>query len=83
MIEDDIIRELRAVREAYARLHNYDVHAMVADLQARNLADDWPVVSHPPRRIEVIAAPTAAPKQPLPSTEQVSDGSSKGDAVPA
>ena len=49
MIEDDIIRELRAVREAYARFHNYDVHAMGADLQAHNLAGDWRVVSHPPR----------------------------------
>ena len=50
MIDDDVLREVRAAREACARLHNYDVRAMVADLRAQDLAGDWPVVSHPPRR---------------------------------
>jgi hypothetical protein len=38
MIEDDILKDLRAVREAFARSHNYDVAAMVADLRARDRA---------------------------------------------
>jgi hypothetical protein len=50
MIEDDVVREVRAVREAYARLHGYDVKAMVADLRARDLAGDWRVVRRAPRR---------------------------------
>jgi hypothetical protein len=36
MVEDDVLREVRAVREAYARLHNFDVRAMVADLPTRS-----------------------------------------------
>jgi len=49
MIEDDVLREVRAAREAFARLHNFDIRAMAADLRARELAGDWPVVRHPPR----------------------------------
>jgi hypothetical protein len=62
MVEDDVLREVRAVREAYARLHQFDVRAMVADLRARDLAGDWPVVRHPPRRSHP-AAPNPAPQQ--------------------
>jgi hypothetical protein len=63
MMEDDVLREVRAAREAYARLHNFDVGAMVADLRARNLAGDWPVVRHPPRRANPVAEPALAPNQ--------------------
>lgn len=57
MVEDDVLREVRAAREAYARLHNFDVRAMVKDLQTRDLIGDWPVVRHPPRRTYPMAAP--------------------------
>lgn len=57
MIEDDVVREVRAVREAYARMHHFDVRAMVADLQTRNLAGDWPVVRHSPRRCQSVQSP--------------------------
>jgi hypothetical protein len=65
MIEDDVLREVRAVREAYARLHDFDVRAMVADLRARDLAGDWPVVRHPPRRPKPVETPAVAPNQDL------------------
>lgn len=65
MVEDDVLREVRAAREAYARLHDFDVRAMVADLRARDLAGDWPVVRHPPRRPHAVAVPAVAPKQAL------------------
>ena len=68
MIEDDVLREVRAAREAYARLHNFDVGAMVADLRARNLAGDWPVVRHLPRRPNPVAVPAIAPNQALQQT---------------
>src|SRR3989442_1609546 len=68
MIEDDVLRGVRAAREAYARLHNFDVGAMVADLRARNLAGDWPVVRHPPRCPHPVAAPEVAPIQTLRQT---------------
>ena len=45
MIEDSILKEVRAVREAYARLHDFDVHKIVADLRALDLQGDWQVVS--------------------------------------
>lgn len=45
MIEDDVIRGVRAAREEYARLHGFNIRAMVADLQARDSVGDWPVVS--------------------------------------
>ncbi|HTU89196.1 MAG TPA: hypothetical protein VMF69_03785 [Gemmataceae bacterium] len=63
-VEDDVLRKVRAVHEAYARLHHFDVRAMVADLQARNLADDWPVVRRSPRHCR-IAAPAVAPDNAL------------------
>lgn len=45
MIEDSILREVRAAREAYARLHDFDVRRIVADLQKLDSARDWHVVS--------------------------------------
>jgi hypothetical protein len=55
MTEDDVLREVRAVREAYARSHHFDIRAMVADLRSRDQAGDRPVVRRAPRR------PAAAP----------------------
>ena len=45
MIEDDIIRGVRAAREAFGQLHGFNIRAMVADLQAQDSVGDWPVVS--------------------------------------
>ncbi len=50
MIEDDVLREVRSAREAYARSHGFDVWAMVADLRARDEVGDRPVVRLAPRR---------------------------------
>jgi hypothetical protein len=61
MTEDDVLREVRTAREAYARLHHFDVRAMVADLRARDVAGDWPVVRRTPRRPHPVALPAAAP----------------------
>ena len=68
MIEDDVLREVRAVREAYARSHHFDVRAMVADLRTRNLGGDWQVVRHPPRRPRSVATRADAPNQPVQTT---------------
>ncbi len=57
MTEDDVLRDVRVAREAYARSHNFDVQAMVADLRARDAAGDWPVVRRAPRQPVVAAAP--------------------------
>lgn len=63
MIEDDVLREVRAAREAYARSHGYDVQAMVADLRARDATGDWPVVRRAPRRPKAAVAPAVAPEE--------------------
>jgi hypothetical protein len=63
MAEDDVLRGVRAAREAYARSLGYDVQAMVADLRARDTAGDWPVVRRAPRRPSPSHGPTAAPNE--------------------
>lgn len=50
MREDDVLRQVRAAREEYARSHGFDVRAMVADLKERDECGDWPVVWLEPRR---------------------------------
>jgi hypothetical protein len=62
MTEDDVLREVRAAREAYAQAHNFDVRAMVADLRARDDAGDWPVVRRPPRRPGAVPPPNQPPQ---------------------
>lgn len=79
MVEDDVLRDVRAAREAYARLHNFDVRAIVADLQARDLAGDWPVVRHAPRS----PSRPAAPNQSLPPTGAASSVSGGSTSAPA
>jgi hypothetical protein len=63
MIEDDVLRAVRAARETYARSHNFDVHAMVADLRARDAAGDWPVVRRAPRRPVAVTPSNQALQQ--------------------
>jgi hypothetical protein len=60
MIEDNILKELRAVRGQYARSHDFDVYKIVADLQATKLPGDWKVVRLPPRRPRAADAPVGA-----------------------
>ena len=57
MTEDDVLREVRAAREAYAQSHNFDVRAIVADLRARDAVGDWPVVRRAPRRPVAVGPP--------------------------
>jgi hypothetical protein len=64
MIEDEVVRGVRAARVAYAELHGFNIRAMVADLQAQDSAGDWPVVSHASRRPQ----PTQPPNQALQPT---------------
>ena len=68
MAEDDVLKQARAAREAYARSFGYDVRAMVADLRARDAAGDWPVVRRPPRRCAPALTPATPPNKPLPQT---------------
>ena len=62
MIEDDVIRGVRAAREAFGQLHHFNIRAMVADLQAQDSAGDWPVVSLLARRPQSSLTPNKSPQ---------------------
>ena len=46
---DDIIEELHRIREEYAASFNYDLHAICADLKAKQKKLNQKVVSRKPR----------------------------------
>ena len=52
---DEILREVRRVRESYAKQFNYDLQAIHRDLKAAEQAGGRLVVSLPPRRPTVVA----------------------------
>jgi hypothetical protein len=51
MIDDPIVEEVRAHRQAHAARFNYDLAAIVADLIEREKNSSRPVVNRPPRRV--------------------------------
>jgi hypothetical protein len=51
MERDSIIEEIHAVREAFAKDHNYDLAAMVATLRSHQRESGREVVSFAPRRL--------------------------------
>ena len=51
MIDDPIVEEVRAHRQAHAARFNYDLTAIFADLVEREKSSSRPVVNRPPRRI--------------------------------
>jgi hypothetical protein len=57
MTEDEVVREVRAARDAFAASHGYDIRAMVAALQEFGVASGREVVR---------LAPRATPRPPLP-----------------
>ena len=69
MIEDDVIREVRAARDAFAAAHGYDIRAMVAALHEYAVASGREVVSFPPRSV----VPIEPMRTPQPSTASSSE----------
>lgn len=55
MERDPIIEEIHAVREAFAKDHNYDLAAMVATLRRHQRESGREVVSLAPRRLSTNA----------------------------
>ena len=78
MREDDVLREVRAAREAYAESHGYDVRAMVVDLRSRDLAGDWSVVRRPPRHPKSGAIGAIVQNQTQQPTELAPVGAENG-----
>ena len=58
MTEDEVVREVRAAREAFAAAHGYDIPAMVAALRELDTADDREVVRLAPRPVTQTSVPT-------------------------
>ena len=50
MVEDDLVREVRAAREEYCRQFDYDLRAIVRDLREHERVGGRRVVRLPPRR---------------------------------
>jgi hypothetical protein len=63
MVRDEIVEEVRAAREAYARRFNFDLRAMGRDLRERQATSGRKVVSFPPRK--------TVEYKPLPKREPV------------
>ncbi len=57
---DDIVGEVRKVREAYAKQFGYDLQAIHRDLKAQEQASGRRVVSLPPRQPKPMAHGAAA-----------------------
>ena len=51
---DNIVAEVRQVREAYAKQFNYDVHAMWRDLKKRQQKKGLQGISLSPKRIKPV-----------------------------
>jgi hypothetical protein len=61
MARDPIVDEVRGVRDAFARKHNYDVKRIVEALQKQPIPPGARVVSLPPKRIPKLASGRKSP----------------------
>lgn len=76
MTEDEVVREVRAAREAFAAAHGYDIRAMVAALHERGVASGRELVRLAPRPA-APAMPAAAQGQALQLTPPPSPAGSE------
>ena len=63
MTTDPIIEELHQTREKLAAQFNYDVFAIVADIQAQEQQENRPLVTLSPQRVEVKETTAEVPYQ--------------------
>ena len=56
MWEDDIVEEVRNVRDKYAARFNYDLEAIYKDIKEQEKQSQRKVVSLPPKKSELIPA---------------------------
>ncbi|MEE8586797.1 MAG: hypothetical protein V3T83_18295 [Acidobacteriota bacterium] len=54
MPEDEIMREVRAIRDAYAKKFDYDIDALFRDAKERQARSKRKVVSLQPKRIAPV-----------------------------
>ena len=80
MIEDEVVREVRAAREAFAASHGFDIRKMVAALHELGVASGRELVRFAPR--PVLIAPNQA-LLPTGAAAPVSQDSASLEASPA
>jgi hypothetical protein len=59
MWRDEIVEEVRKIRQAHAERFGYDLDAIVADFKKREGEGDYKVVSLPPRRLKAADRPVS------------------------
>lgn len=75
MKEPDILSELRAWRDEFARSHGYDLRAMAAALSELDATAGREVVRGEPRHPEVTQPPRiSVPSNSLPQTDHANKG---------
>lgn len=57
MAEDPIVEEVRQVRQQHAAKFNFDLQAIVQDLQQQEARSGWQVVAFPPRNDDLSVQP--------------------------
>jgi hypothetical protein len=77
MTEDDVIREVRAAREAFAASHGFNVRAMVTALRRMDEESGVPVVNFAQSNSEVHTPTKTARVIPSPS------GISESESLPS
>lgn len=50
MWNDEIVEDIRRVRDQYAREHHYDIDEIAKDIKAKQQASEHPLVCFPPKR---------------------------------
>ena len=81
MSDIDILAQLRAWRDEFARSHGYDIHAMAAALRELDCGKRK-VIHGEPRRPVVTRIPNQA-LQPTGAAASVSEGSKVAETAPA
>ena len=51
MVRDPIVEEVRRIRDAIARDHDYDIKAIVRTLQRQEVESGWKLVALPAKRL--------------------------------
>lgn len=67
MAIDNVVAEVRQVREAYAKQFNFDVYAMWRDLKERQRKSGRPSVSLSPKYIKPVAMEAAGRRDEMPN----------------
>jgi hypothetical protein len=82
MSTGDVLAELRAWRDEFARSHGYDVHAMAEELRALDSAGERQVIHAEPRRPVAVRTPIQS-LEPTGAASPVPGNSMVGKAAPA